>query len=45
MTGWRTRPIVGDEVSMEVSPYDLTRGRIVGRRETPRRDDVDGVQA
>jgi translation initiation factor IF-1 len=31
MRKFRIRIVVGDEVRVELSPYDLTRGRIVYR--------------
>ena len=31
----RIRIVVGDEVRVELSPYDLTRGRIVYRARSP----------
>ncbi len=34
MSKFRIRVLVGDRVSLELSPYDLTRGRIVFRHKS-----------
>lgn len=34
----RIRILMGDRVTVEMSPYDLTRGRITFRHATPRYD-------
>jgi translation initiation factor IF-1 len=31
----RIRPVVGDRVHVEMTPYDLSKGRIVFRERTP----------
>lgn len=33
MRKFRIRVMVGDEVTVEMTPYDLTRGRIIFRRQ------------
>lgn len=35
MRKYRIRSIVGDRVHVEMTPYDLTKGRIVFRERTP----------
>ena len=35
MSKFRIRVLVGDVVTLELSPYDLTRGRITYRHKTP----------
>jgi translation initiation factor IF-1 len=34
MRRFRIRVLAGDRVTIEVSPYDLTRGRIIFRHKT-----------
>lgn len=36
MSKFKIRVLVGDRVSLELSPYDLSRGRIVYRHREPR---------
>jgi translation initiation factor IF-1 len=31
MTGWPIRVLAGDRVNVEMTPYDLTKGRITFR--------------
>ena len=35
MSKFRIRVLVGDRVTLELSPYDLTRGRITYRHKSP----------
>lgn len=35
MRRFRIRSVVGDQVKVELTPYDLTKGRIVFRERTP----------
>ena len=35
MRKFRIRSVVGDRVHVEMTPYDLTKGRIVFREKTP----------
>ncbi len=35
MRKYRIRSVVGDRVHVEMTPYDLTKGRIVFRERTP----------
>ncbi|MNO05922.1 Translation initiation factor IF-1 [compost metagenome] len=35
MRKFRIRSVVGDRVHVEMTPYDLTKGRIVFRERTP----------
>ena len=35
MRRFRIRSVVGDRVHVEMTPYDLTRGRLVYREKTP----------
>jgi len=35
MRRYRIRSVVGDRVHVEMTPYDLTKGRIVYRERTP----------
>jgi translation initiation factor IF-1 len=35
MRRFRIRSVVGDRVHVEMTPYDLTKGRIVFREKTP----------
>ena len=34
----RIRTVPGDTVTVEISPYDMTKGRIINRGPMPRRD-------
>ena len=38
----RIRTVPGDTVTVEISPYDMTKGRIIYRGPMPRRDRPEG---
>lgn len=44
MRRYYIRILLGDRVKLEMSPYDLTRGRITYRQKKTRAQDAEGTQ-